>query len=151
MEFLPYSTHFLGFMIQYIPDINFKISLTTIKIICMLFHSIQITYIAKLLQLNGINFKKYYQQLVTSLIEKLSDSKVVIRQAVLKACSLLITVKLFKIYLFPLEFKAFSLRIPWNEVSLTSELACQRRSSQFNCTLLNLVDFIVSRRTVITR
>jgi hypothetical protein len=34
VEFLPYVTHFLGFMIQYIPDINFKISLTTIKIIC---------------------------------------------------------------------------------------------------------------------
>jgi hypothetical protein len=41
--------------------------------------------------LNNINFKKYYQQLTTSLIEKLSDSKVVIRQAVLKACSQLIT------------------------------------------------------------
>jgi hypothetical protein len=42
--------------------------------------------------MNGMNFKKYYQQLVTSLVEKLSDSKVVIRQAVLKSCSYLITV-----------------------------------------------------------
>lgn len=34
VDFLPYATTFLGFMLQYIPDINFKISLTTIKIIC---------------------------------------------------------------------------------------------------------------------
>lgn len=34
VDFIPYATGFLGFMIQYIPDINFKISLTTIKIIC---------------------------------------------------------------------------------------------------------------------
>ena len=32
-EFMPYATLFLGFMIQNIPDINFKISLTTLKII----------------------------------------------------------------------------------------------------------------------
>lgn len=67
MDFFPYATAFLGFMLQYIPDINFKISLTTIKII------------ARLLQANIINFKKYYTQLVTQLIEKLADSKVIIR------------------------------------------------------------------------
>ena len=33
MDFFPYATPFLGFIIQYIPDINFKISLTTVKII----------------------------------------------------------------------------------------------------------------------
>ena len=33
MDFLPYSTQFLGYMIQHIPDINFKISLTSVKII----------------------------------------------------------------------------------------------------------------------
>ena len=36
MDFMPYATAFLGFMIQYIPDINFKISLTAIKIISKL-------------------------------------------------------------------------------------------------------------------
>ena len=94
MDFLPYSSHFLGFIMQYIPDINFKISLTTIKIICKLKSTSLITLTARLLQLNGINFKKHYEPLVTSLIEKLSDSKVVIRQAVLKSCSLLISVRL---------------------------------------------------------
>lgn len=33
VDFMPYATAFLGFMIQYIPDINFKISLSSIKII----------------------------------------------------------------------------------------------------------------------
>jgi hypothetical protein len=36
LDFFPYSQQFLGFIIQFIPDINFKISLTTIKIICKL-------------------------------------------------------------------------------------------------------------------
>lgn len=80
IDFLPYATSFLGFMIQYIPDINFKISLTTIKIIRKIKATLIINFmIERLLTLNGINFKKYYEQLVTSLIEKLSDSKVVIR------------------------------------------------------------------------
>lgn len=41
MDFMPYATPFLGFMIQQIPDINFKISLSSIKIISnrLLFHS----------------------------------------------------------------------------------------------------------------
>ena len=42
--------------------------------------------------MNLINFKKYYTQLVSALIEKLSDSKVVIRQSILKCCSLIIQV-----------------------------------------------------------
>lgn len=42
VDFIPYATAFLGFMIQYIPDINFKISLSTIKIICKLELLIQI-------------------------------------------------------------------------------------------------------------
>jgi hypothetical protein len=79
VEFMPYATQFLGFIVQMIPDINFKISLTVIKII------------TKLLQLNCVNLKKYYSLLATSLIEKLADSKVVIRQAVLKCCSHLIS------------------------------------------------------------
>jgi len=37
-----------------------------------------------------VNLKKYYTQLVIYLIEKLSDSKVVIRQAVLKCCGQII-------------------------------------------------------------
>jgi hypothetical protein len=58
VDFMPLSTNFLGFMIQYIADINFKISLTTIKIICknLRFKSDE----AKLLQITGINIKKYY-------------------------------------------------------------------------------------------
>ena len=40
--------------------------------------------------MNSINFKKYYALLVTSLIEKLADSKIVIRQAVLKCCGYII-------------------------------------------------------------
>jgi hypothetical protein len=31
MEFLPFSTAFLGFIVQYIKDINFKISITAIN------------------------------------------------------------------------------------------------------------------------
>jgi hypothetical protein len=67
MAFMPYATPFLGFIIQYIKDINFKISLTAINIT------------NKLLVLNIVAVKKYYQQMVTVLIEKLSDSKVIIR------------------------------------------------------------------------
>jgi len=67
MAFMPYATPFLGFIIQYIKDINFKISLTAINIT------------SKLLVLNIVAVKKYYQQMVTVLIEKLSDSKVIIR------------------------------------------------------------------------
>ena len=61
-----------------ISDINFKISLTTIKMI------------TKLLQMNCVNIKKHQMQLATALIEKLSDSKVVIRQAVLKCSALML-------------------------------------------------------------
>ena len=64
---MPYTTPFLGFIIGYIQDINFKISLT----------AIQITN--KLLVLKIVNIKKYYVQLVNTLIQKLSDSKVIIR------------------------------------------------------------------------
>jgi hypothetical protein len=75
---LPYTTPFLGFIIGYIQDINFKISLT----------AIQITN--KLLVLKIVNIKKYYVQLVNTLIQKLSDSKVIIRQAILKCCGQII-------------------------------------------------------------
>ena len=78
IDFLPFSTAFLGFIVQYIKDINFKISITAINMT------------SKMLVLNLVNIKKYYSQLVNTLIEKLSDSKVVIRQAVLRCCSLLI-------------------------------------------------------------
>ena len=78
VDFLPYATSFLGFILQMISDINFKISLTTIKMI------------TKLLQMNCVNIKKHQMQLATALIEKLSDSKVVIRQAVLKCSALML-------------------------------------------------------------
>jgi len=32
MDFLPYATPFIGFILQFIKDINFKISLTAIQI-----------------------------------------------------------------------------------------------------------------------
>lgn len=67
MDFLPYATNFIGYIMQFIKDINFKICLT----------AIQIT--SKLLVLSVVNIKKHYGQLTTTLIEKLSDSKVVIR------------------------------------------------------------------------
>ena len=78
MAFMPYATAFLGFIISHIKDINFKISLTAINIS------------NKLLVLNMVAVNKYYKQMVTVVIEKLSDSKVIIRQAVLKCCGLLI-------------------------------------------------------------
>lgn len=60
MDFLPYSTNFLGFVIQFISDINFKISLTVIKIISKCFFA-QTSFIAKLFQVNiQMNIKKYY-------------------------------------------------------------------------------------------
>jgi len=58
MDFIPYATAFLGFIIQYISDINFKISLTAIKIISKQYYLLII--IDKLLNMNLINFKKYY-------------------------------------------------------------------------------------------
>jgi len=72
-------------MIQFIPDINFKISLTAIKVISKFVCLYNL--IARILSLGNANLKKIYSQLVTQLIEKLADSKVVIRQAVLKCCS----------------------------------------------------------------
>lgn len=48
IDFLPFSTPFLGFIIQYVKDINFKISITAINITI------------KMLSLNMVNIKKYY-------------------------------------------------------------------------------------------
>jgi hypothetical protein len=76
--FLPYLSSFLAIILVFIKDINFKICLTAINIS------------RKLLSLDVNCFSKHKTQLTTSLIEKLSDSKVVIRQAVLKCCGFLI-------------------------------------------------------------
>jgi len=57
---------------------NFKVSLTAINMT------------SKILVLNVAKVNKHYTNLVRALIEKLSDSKVVIRQAVLKCCGVLI-------------------------------------------------------------
>lgn len=67
--------------------------------------------------MNLINFKKYYAQLVSALVEKLSDSKVVIRQAVLKCCSLIITVRFS--FLTYKELQSKYLRFPCNEILIT--------------------------------
>lgn len=77
-RFLPHATAFLGFIIAYIKDMNFKLSLTAINIT------------NKLLVLEVARVDKHYGSLARALIEKLSDSKVVIRQAVLKCCGVLI-------------------------------------------------------------
>lgn len=53
------------------------------------------------------NFKKYYTQLVSALVEKLSDSKVIIRQSVLKCCTLIITVNLIQSNILELQSKHF--------------------------------------------
>lgn len=76
--FLPHISSFLGLVLQLIKDINFKISLTAINIT------------RKILSLDMNCFNRHKTQLTTSLIEKLSDSKVVIRQSVLKCCGFII-------------------------------------------------------------
>lgn len=77
-RFLPHATAFLGFIIAYIKDMNFKLSLTAINIT------------SKLLVLELAQMEKHYTSLARALIEKLSDSQVLIRQSVLKCCGLLI-------------------------------------------------------------
>ena len=77
-RFVPHATAFLGFIMAHIKDMNFKVSLTAINIT------------NKLLVLEVAQVNKHYNNLARNLIEKLSDSKVVIRQAVLKCCSVLI-------------------------------------------------------------
>ena len=72
------ATAFLGFIYQYITDINFKISLASIKIVTLL------------LQEDLINLKVYFNSLLSNLIEKLSDSKQVVRDMVMECCCNLI-------------------------------------------------------------
>lgn len=68
----------LSFLITLIQDINFKISLASLKIITALFRR------------QVVNSQKNVGALVNSLTEKLSDSKSVVRDAVLECCALLI-------------------------------------------------------------
>lgn len=77
-RFVPHATAFLTFIIAYIKDVNVKLSLTAI------------TMTNKLLVLELAQVNKNYSTLARALIEKLSDSKVVIRQAVLKCGGALI-------------------------------------------------------------
>jgi hypothetical protein len=87
-------------------------------------NSINSFYLGKLLQQSGINFKKHYQQLTKCLIEKLSDSKVVIRQAVLKTCAMLIVVRVlfFKV----VELQSEHICLSCDAVPISWQLACQR-------------------------
>lgn len=78
LKFSPHISSFLGVILKLIKDINFKICLTAINIT------------RKLLGLDKDSFSKHKTHLTTSLIEKLSDSKVVIRQSVLKCCGFII-------------------------------------------------------------
>jgi hypothetical protein len=68
----------LSYLITLIQDINFKISLASLKIITALFRR------------QVVNSQKNVGALVNSLTEKLSDSKSVVRDAVLECCALLI-------------------------------------------------------------
>ena len=36
VDFLPYANHFLGFIVPYVSDINFQVSLTSLKILAKL-------------------------------------------------------------------------------------------------------------------
>ena len=68
----------LQFIINLVADINFKISLASLKIIAML------------LGRNLIKNQTHYAALVTQLVDKLADSKSVVRDATLECCALLI-------------------------------------------------------------
>ena len=66
-KFAPHATSFLSFIAPYIKDVNVKLSLTAISM----------TNKILVLELGQIN--KNYGLIARALIEKLSDSKVVIR------------------------------------------------------------------------
>ena len=66
-SFLPFLSQLLGVILVFIKDINFKMCLTALNIT------------RKLLSIDINCFNKHKTILTTSLIEKLSDSKVVIR------------------------------------------------------------------------
>ena len=72
------ANELLAFLITLITDINFKISLASLKIITILFRRRQ------------IQSQKHFSNLVSVVIEKLSDSKSVVRDAILELCALLI-------------------------------------------------------------
>ena len=72
------ATAFLGFIQTFITDINFKISLASIKIVTIL------------LKEDLINLNLHFSSLLSNLIEKLSDSKQVVRDMVMECCSNLI-------------------------------------------------------------
>lgn len=76
--FMPHTSQFLALILTLIKDINFKICLTAINIV------------RKILSLDMTTFFTHKTNLTTQLIEKLSDSKVVIRQSVLKCCGFII-------------------------------------------------------------
>ena len=78
LNFASHTTGFLNFIVPYIKDVNVKLSLTAIAIT------------NKLLVTEVDNLNSSYNMLAKALIEKLSDSKVVIRQAVLKCSGALI-------------------------------------------------------------
>lgn len=72
------ATNLLAFVYKFIPDINFKISLSSIKIVTLI------------LQFDIANVKKHFQAVFGVLIEKFSDSKQVVRDAVLECCTYLL-------------------------------------------------------------
>lgn len=72
------ANELLAFLITLVTDINFKISLASLKIITTLFRRHQITT------------QLHYAALVNMLTDKLSDSKSVVRDAILECSALLI-------------------------------------------------------------
>lgn len=75
-----HATEFLGFILKFIPDINFKISIAAIKIVSLLYEE------------RIVNLGTHYTEVVKSLVEKLSDSKQSIRDITLECCANIIKV-----------------------------------------------------------
>ena len=72
------ATEFMGFIQRFVPDINFKISLASIKLLTTL-----------LAQKKG-DPRKHFLSINNHLIEKLSDSKQVVRDTAMKCCAAMI-------------------------------------------------------------
>jgi hypothetical protein len=72
------ATDFLAFISKFITDINFKISISAIKIVSLL-HEEKVILVTK-----------HYNEVISQLIEKLSDSKQSMRDVTLECCAKII-------------------------------------------------------------
>jgi hypothetical protein len=71
------ATAFLEFIYKFISDINFKISISAIKIVSLLYQE-------------NLKITRHFNEVVRQLIEKLSDSKQSIRDITLDCCAKMI-------------------------------------------------------------